>query len=111
MILSAGSDNPCESYDPMHGTYAIVTRQGMDGYPDGGWFPEERVSVYEAISMYTRNAAYVSYEEDLKGTIEAGKLADFVILDADVFHIEPEKIKDITVEKTYLGGKLVYAKN
>ena len=111
MILSAGSDNPCESYDPMHGTYAIVTRQGMDGYPDGGWFPEERVSVYEAISMYTRNAAYVSYEEDLKGTIEAGKLAGFVILDADVFHIEPEKIKDITVEKTYLGGKLVYAKN
>lgn len=111
MILTSGSDNPCESYDPMHGVYAIVTRQGMDGYPDGGWFPEERVSVYEALSMYTRNAAYVSYEEDIKGTIEAGKLADFVILDQDVFHTAPEKIKDITVEKTFLGGREVYSKN
>lgn len=111
MILTAGSDNPCESYAPMHGIYAIVTRQGMDGYPDGGWFPEERVSVYEALCMYTRNAAYVSYEEDIKGTIEAGKLADFVILDADVFHIPPEQIKDVSVEKTYLGGKVVYSKS
>lgn len=110
MILTAGSDSPCESYDPMHGVYAITTRQGMDGYPEGGWFPEERVTVYEALSMYTRNAAYVSFEEDLKGTIEAGKLADFVILDTDVFHTAPEKIKDIKVEKTYLGGKLVYSR-
>ncbi|HWP51493.1 MAG TPA: amidohydrolase [Clostridia bacterium] len=111
MILTAGSDSPCESYDPMHGVYAVVTRQGMDGYPQGGWFPEERVTVYEAVSMYTRNAAYVSYEETIKGTIEPGKLADFVIMDADVFHTQPERIKDITVKKTYLGGKMVYAKN
>lgn len=111
MILTAGSDSPCESYDPMHGVYAITTRQGMDGYPEGGWFPEERVTVYEALSMYTRNAAYVSFEEDLKGTIEPGKLADFVVLDSDVFQTAPEKIKDIQIERTYLGGRLVYSKH
>jgi len=110
LILTAGSDSPIETYNPMKGTYAIVTRQGMDGYPEGGWLPEQRVTVYEAISMYTRNAAYVSYEENIKGTIEPGKLADFVLLDADVFQTEAAHIKDITVEKTYLGGKLVYEK-
>ena len=61
--------------------------------------------------MYTRNAAYVSFEEDLKGTIEPGKLADFVVLDADVFQTAPEKIKDIQIERTYLGGRLVYSKH
>lgn len=111
MILTAGSDSPCESYDPMDGVYAITTRQGMDGYPEGGWFPEERVTVYEALKMYTKNAAYVSLEGDKKGTIEAGKLADFVILDTDVFRTAPEKIKDIRVVKTYLGGKLVYERS
>ena len=108
MILTAGSDSPCESYYPMDGVYAITTRQGMDGWPAGGWFPQERVTVWEAMCMYTKNAAYVSYEEDIKGTIEAGKLADFVVMDADVFRTSPEKIKDIKVVKTFLGGKEVY---
>ncbi|MEA4994521.1 MAG: amidohydrolase family protein [Oscillibacter sp.] len=72
----------------------MTTRKGMDG-----WFPEERVTVYEAASMYTRNAAFVSYKEDRKGTIEPGKLADFVLLDTDVFRTETEKIKDICVKK------------
>lgn len=110
-IITAGSDSPIETFDPMKGTYAIVTRQGMDGYPDEGWFPEERVTPYEALCMYTKNAAYVSYEEDIKGTIEEGKLADFVILDADVFNVPHSEIKDITALKTFLGGKMVYAKN
>ena len=107
VIITAGSDSPCETYDPMYGTYAITTRQGLDGYPEGGWFPEERVSVYEALCMYTKNAAYVSFEEDIKGTIEKGKLADFVILDKDVFHTEPHEIKNIKTERTYLGGKQI----
>ncbi len=59
--------------------------------------------------MYTKNAAYVSYEEDIKGTIETGKLADFVIMDADIFKIEPDQIKNIKVVKTFLGGKEVYS--
>ncbi|MBQ3389999.1 MAG: amidohydrolase [Firmicutes bacterium] len=109
-ILTAGSDSPIETFDPMKGSYAIVTRQGMDGYPEGGWYPEQRVSPYEALCMYTKNAAYASYEEDVKGTIEEGKYADFVILDRNVFEIPHSEIKDVTVEKTYLGGRLVYEK-
>lgn len=108
MILTAGSDSPIETYNPMKGTYAITTRQGLDGYPEGGWFPQERVTVFEAVSMYTKYAAYASFEEDVKGTIEEGKLADFVMLDRDVFKTEPRDIKDIRVLKTWLGGRLVY---
>lgn len=110
LLLTAGSDSPIETYDPMKGIYAIVTRQGMDGYPEGGWFPDQRVSVYEAVSMYTRNAAYASFEEKIKGTIEPGKLADFILLDKDIFQTAPEKIKDIQVEKTYLSGQEVFSR-
>lgn len=109
-IITAGSDSPIETFNPMMGAYAIVTRQGLDGYPEGGWYPEQRVTPYEALCMYTKNAAYVSYEEDVKGTIEEGKYADFVVLDRDVFKIPHMEIKDVQVEKTYLGGKLVYEK-
>lgn len=109
-MLTGGSDSPCESFAPMKGTYAIVTRQGLDGYPEGGWVPEERVTPYEALCMYTKNAAYASYEENLRGTIESGKYADFVILDRDVFKVPHDEIKDIEVLRTYLGGKLVYEK-
>ncbi|WP_415930011.1 amidohydrolase [Zhenpiania hominis] len=109
-LLTGGSDAPCESFDPLKGTYAIVTRQGLDGYPEEGWFPEERVTPYEALSMYTKNAAYASYEEHIRGTIEAGKYADFVILDKDVFKVPHPEIKNISVLRTYLGGNLVYEK-
>ena len=61
--------------------------------------------------MYTSNAAYASFEENLKGTIKEGKLADFVVLDKDVFQVDPLTIKDIKVLRTYLGGKLVYARD
>lgn len=99
-LLTGGSDAPCESFDPLKGTYAIVTRQGLDGYPEEGWFPEERVTPYEALSMYTKNAAYASYEEHIRGTIEAGKYADFVILDKDVFKVPHPEIKNISVLRT-----------
>lgn len=108
LSLSAGSDSPIETFDPMKGIYAVTTRQGLDGFPPGGWFPEERVTVYEAVSMYTKCAAYASFEEDRKGTIEEGKLADFIEIDRDVFQTEPERIKDIRVLRTWLGGRLVY---
>ena len=64
-----------------------------------------------AAEMYTKNAAYSSYEENIKGTITAGKLADFVVIDDDIFEMDPLKIKDIKVKYTYLGGKLVYERN
>ncbi|QNL43388.1 amidohydrolase [Oscillibacter hominis] len=110
LILTAGSDAPCESYDPIEGIYAVVNRKDMSGFPEGGWYPENSVTVYEAVSMFTKNAAYSSYEENIKGTIAPGKLADFVVLDSDLFEVDPMAIKDIHVEKTYLGGKEVYSR-
>lgn len=110
LILTGGSDAPCESYDPIEGIYAVVNRKNMDGFPEGGWYPENSVSVYEAVSMFTKNAAYASFEEDIKGTISVGKLADFVVLSADLFEVDSMAIKDIRVEKTYLGGKEVYSR-
>ena len=70
----------------------------------------EMTETCRAPVWYTKNAAYASYEEDIKGTIEEGKLADFVLLDKDVFTVDPEEIKTIKVEKTYLGGKEVYSR-
>jgi predicted amidohydrolase YtcJ len=107
-VLSASSDAPVEGFDPMKGIYAIVTRQSMDGKPEGGWHPENRVSVYEALCMYTKNGAYASFEESIKGTLSPGKLADFIVLDTDPFHTKAEHLKDISVLKTWVGGHCVY---
>lgn len=104
ILLTASSDSPCETFNPMYGVFAAVTRQGLDFYPEGGWFPENKITVYEALRMYTWNPAYAAFEEKERGSIEAGKLADFVIMDQDPFHTEPQKIKDIGVQATYLGG-------
>ena len=111
LMLTGGSDSPCDSFNPLDGVYALVNRKDYTGYPEGGWHPQECIGVYDALRMYTYNAAYSSYEETIKGTIKEGKLADFVVLDADIFKVDPMKIKDIKVEKTYLGGKLVYSRN
>lgn len=108
MILTGSSDAPVEPYSPMLGVYSIVCRQDLTGKPEGGWYPDERVSVYDALCMYTKNAAYSSYEENIKGTISSGKLADFVVVDEDPYKVDPSKIKDIKVLETYLGGDLIY---
>ncbi len=108
IILTGSSDSPVEPYDPLLGVYSIVCRQDLEGKPEGGWYPKERVSVYDAFCLYTKNAAYSSYEEDIKGTIASGKLADFVVLDEDPFRLEPHRIKDIKVLQTYLSGQKVF---
>ena len=109
-VVTGSSDSPVEPYNPFLGIYAAVTRQGLDGWPEGGWYPENKCSVYEALSMYTKNGAYASFEEKIKGTITPGKLADFIIVDADPYKVEPAALKDITVLKTYLGGETTYEK-
>ena len=111
LILTGGSDSPVEPYNPLLGIYAVVTRKDLEGCPPEGYYPEQCVTVYEAISMYTKNAAYASFEENLKGCISVGKLADFIILDSDPFSIEHALLKNITVEKTYLAGKEVFSRN
>jgi len=88
-----------------------VTRKNLEGKPEGGWYPENCIGVYDAVCMYTKNAAYSSYEENIKGTVTVGKLADFIVLDEDAFAMDPMKIKDIQVRSTYLGGKLVYERS
>jgi len=105
MLTAAGSDAPVVPFDPLAGIYAAVTRRTRSGAP---FVPEERISVNQAVAMYTINAAYVSGEEKIKGSISPGKLADMVVLSDDPFSIDPEKIKDIKVDMTIMGGKIVY---
>ena len=90
---------------PMVGIYAAVTRKGMSGEVFG---EDEALTVMEALRGYTLYGAWLSFEEDRKGSIESGKLADMIVLDQNIFEIDPDNIMDIKVEQTWLGGKLVY---
>ncbi|NIP66934.1 amidohydrolase family protein [Candidatus Bathyarchaeota archaeon] len=96
---TGGSDCPVEPISPLLGIYAAAYRQS---------FPEERITVEQALEMYTRDAAFASFEEDDKGSIETGKLADLVVLSHDPRNIPPQKIKDIQVMMTLVGGRIVY---
>ncbi len=100
ILVAASSDAPAEPINPFLGIWAAVTRKS---------FPEERISVEEALEAYTANAAYLSFEENVKGSIEVGKFADFTVLSHDPLKIKPEKIRDIKVEMTIVGGKIVYS--
>ncbi len=106
--LTFGSDCPVESPDPLKGMYAAVTRRRENGEPADGWFPEERITAFEALHSYTKGAAYASYEENIKGTIEVGKLADLVVLSKDILNISPEDIRTTEVDYTIFDGSIVY---
>lgn len=108
--IAMGSDSPVELPDTVHGIYCAVTRKDLNGYPEGGWYPDEKLSVEEAVRGFTMGSAYASFDEAAKGSVEEGKLADFIVLSDDLFEIEPDKIKDVEVSNTYIDGKLVYAK-
>jgi predicted amidohydrolase YtcJ len=94
--------------NPLLGLYAAVTRATLDGKNPGGWFPEQKITLAEAIEAYTMGSAYAEFRENEKGSLTTGKLADVVVLDADLFAIPPEKIKAARVITTILGGKIVY---
>lgn len=106
--FACGSDCPVEPLDVLPGIYAAVTRKDLNGYPKNGWLPDQRITVEEALYGFTMGAAYASFEEDTKGSISEGKYADFVILSNDLLEVQPEKIKDINVLNTYIGGDLKY---
>ena len=106
--LAFGSDWPVAPLDPLSGIYAAVTRATLDGKNPGGWFPEQRLTVEEALRAYTLGAAYAAFQEKEKGTISPGKLADVVVLSDDLFRIPPERIKDVHIEFTILGGRIAY---
>jgi predicted amidohydrolase YtcJ len=106
--LALGSDWMVAPLDPLQGIYAAVTRATLDGKDPGGWIPEQRISLEEAIRGYTLDAAYAEFSEKEKGSIEAGKMADLVVLDRNLFEIAPEEIKDVKVTMTLAGGRIVY---
>ncbi len=108
LMMAGGSDCPVESYEPLKGIYAAVTRQDFKGYPEGGWEPDEKLSVYEAVCLFSKNIAYTTGDQDVLGTIEVNKYADLVLLDSNPFEIAAEKIKDIKVLKTFVAGEIVF---
>ncbi|MEM2447294.1 MAG: amidohydrolase [Candidatus Bathyarchaeia archaeon] len=99
IIVASGSDCPVEPISPLLGIWAAVTRST---------FKEESLTMEEALKTYTVNAAYASFDEDKRGTVEVGKFADFTVLSEDPFKVPPEKIRDIRVEMTIVGGRIVY---
>ena len=103
-----GSDWPVVTLDPLVGIHTAVTRQDLDQQPEGGWIPSQRLTLEEAIAGYTLDAAYASFEEDIKGSIEAGKLADLVVLSHDLFKVLPGEIAETEVMMTVVGGEVVY---
>lgn len=106
--LAFGTDWEVAPLNPLLGVYAAVTRATLDGKNPNGWFPEQKLTVAEAIEAYTMGSAYAEFQEEEKGSITPGKLADMVLLSDDVFSIEPEKIRDVKALKTLVGGKLVW---
>jgi len=103
-----GSDCPVETLNPLIGLYRIVTRREVSGFPPKGWYPKQRLSLEEALSLITKDAAYGTFEEDVKGSIEVGKLADLVVLSKNILKGEPEDILGAKVEITIVGGKVFY---
>ncbi len=105
LIVAASSDSPVVPDNPLVGIYAAVTRRAESGQQ---LLPRERISASQVLAMYTINAAYASFEEGTKGSITQGKLADMVLLSGDPTKSPPEQIKDISVEMTIIGGKVVW---
>ena len=109
--LAFGSDWPVAPLSPMRGIHAAVTRATLDGRHPKGWVPEECLTVEEALQAYTLGGAFAAFEEDEKGTISVGKLADLAVLSQDILVIAPERIPEVEVTMTVSGGKVVFEKD
>ena len=105
LTVAGSSDSPIVPHNPLIGIYAAVTRKAESGQE---LLPEERISGTEALAMYTIGGAQASYEENSKGSLTPGKLADMVLLSDDPTKMSPERLKDIKVEMTIIGGKVVW---
>ncbi len=108
--LTLNSDFPGETLNPFNGMYAALSRQSPDGKPEGGWYPDQCLERKEILEAYTVEAAYSGFEENIKGRILPGMLADFIVLSDDIFSIPPREFLSLKVEQTYVGGQLVYEK-
>ena len=106
--IAFGTDWFVEPLNPMLGLYAAVTRQFPDGTPEGGWFPDERITMAQAVEYYTLGSAYAEFQEQVKGSVSPGKLADLVILSKDLFAIPPRDILGTKPVLTMVGGRIVF---
>ena len=106
-VLAFGSDWFVAPMEPLMGIYAAVTRRTLDGKNPNGWVPEQKITVAEAARAYTWGSAYATFDENVKGTLEQGKLADFAVLSLDIFAIDPVEIAKTRVELTVFGGRVV----
>ena len=107
-VLAFGSDSPVAPLNPMFGVYAAVTRRTLDDKNPGGWIPEQKISVEETVRAFTAGSAYAEFQENIKGTLEPGKLADFVIVSDDIFTIDPVRIRDAKILVTVVDGRVVF---
>lgn len=98
------SDCPVDSVNPIDSAYIAVNRKDLNGWPEGGWYPQEALTIDQFLKGFTLDSAYAQFEEDRKGSIQAGKLADFVVLSGDPTAIDPNDLRSIHVNATYLGG-------
>jgi predicted amidohydrolase YtcJ len=106
--LAFGSDWYVAPPTPLEGIYAAVTRRTLDDKNPEGWVPEQKITVDQALAAYTKNGAYASFEEKIKGTLEQGKLADFTVISDDLTEIDPVTIRDAQILQTWVGGKKVF---
>jgi predicted amidohydrolase YtcJ len=108
-VIAAGSDFPVESPNPFYGLYSAVTREDHQGQPPGGWYPEQDLSLIQALRAFTLDAAYAEHAEQRLGTLEPGKWADFILVDHDIFKDPASKLWNTKVLQTWVGGRQVYA--
>ncbi len=106
--LCFGSDWTVAPLNPIWGIYAAVTRRTLDDKNPDGWIPDQKISVEDAIKCYTINNAYAAFEENVKGSIELGKLADLVVLNEDILSIDPANIKNVKVDMTVFNGNIIF---
>ncbi len=106
--LAFGTDWFVEPLDPRLGLYAAVTREFVAGGPAGGWHPQEKIGIEDALDAYTRGSAYAEFAEHVKGTLATGMLADFVVFESDIFALAPEALLNTRVDMTVVGGRVVH---